>query len=45
MNSEALHKLENPFTVSELTKTNGGLPVSPDRTTAGGWVYVRNKDA
>jgi 5-methylcytosine-specific restriction enzyme A len=40
-----LRKLANPFTVTELTKTNDGLPVSPDRTTAGGWVYVHNKDA
>lgn len=40
-----LHKLDQPFTVAELTKTTDGLPVSPDRTTAGGWVYVNDKDA
>ncbi len=36
-----LHKLASPFSVTELTKTSDDIPVSPDRTTAGGWAYVR----
>ena len=40
-----LHKITNPFSVTELTKTSDNMPVSPGRKTAGGWVYVRNKDA
>ncbi len=35
-----LRKLQEPFEVSRLVKTNDGTPVSPDRTTAGGWSYV-----
>jgi len=40
-----MHKLEKPFTVSGLTKTSDGLPLSPERTTAGGWSYVYDKEA
>ncbi|WP_456425514.1 hypothetical protein [Rhodocaloribacter sp.] len=40
-----LHKLTPPFSVTELTKTSDNMPVSPNRTTAGGWVYVSGKDA
>lgn len=40
-----LHNLANPFSVTELTKTSDNMPLSPCRRTAGGWVYVRYKDA
>jgi hypothetical protein len=40
-----LQNLTNPFSVTELVKTSDNMHVSPDRKTAGGWVYVRNKDA
>ena len=40
-----LHNITTTFSVTELTKTSDNMPVSPDRKTAGGWGYVRNKDA
>ena len=35
-------ELHTPFSVAELILTSTGAPHSPDRTTAGGWSYVRN---
>lgn len=35
-----LRLLDEPFSVSRLTKTEGG-PVSDQRTTAGGWAYIQ----
>ena len=40
-----LTKLNNPFSVSELIKTSDGQPLSPKRTTSGGFSYVRSQDA
>ncbi len=40
-----LQQLDKPFSVIELTKTSDNLPLSPDRTTAGGWSYVRDTGA
>jgi hypothetical protein len=37
-----LRKLEQPFSVEKLTKTVDGDSVSPNRTTSGGWTYVRS---
>jgi 5-methylcytosine-specific restriction enzyme A len=39
-----MQKLRNPFSVTELIRTNTGESLSPNRTTAGGWSYVRNPD-
>lgn len=39
-----LHKLNSPYSVTNLIKTSDNEPVSPDRTTAGGWAYVHNLD-
>lgn len=33
-------KLSSPFNVSLLNKVKDGTPVSPGRTTSGGWAYV-----
>jgi hypothetical protein len=38
-------ELHKPFSVAELILTSTGEPHSPDRTTAGGWSYVRNPQA
>ena len=38
-------KLGKPFSVSELILTSTGEPHSTDRTTAGGWSYVRAPDS
>jgi hypothetical protein len=35
-----LRKLDKPFSVSQLIKTEDGNPVSGNRTTAGGWTYI-----
>jgi len=40
-----MRKLDSRFSVTELTKTSDGKPLSPDRSTAGGWSYVWVKDA
>lgn len=39
-----LRRLENPFSVTRLTKASDGLPLSDKRTTAGGWAYVLRED-
>ena len=36
-----LRRVDPSFSVSSLIKTSDGKPVSPGRTTAGGWAYVR----
>jgi hypothetical protein len=38
-----MRKLARPFSVSRLVKTSNDEAVSPERTRAGGWVYVRNQ--
>jgi hypothetical protein len=38
-----LRKVTRPFSVSRLTKSEGG-PVSDQRTTAGGWAYVQTAE-
>jgi len=40
-----MRKLARPFSVTELIKTSDNAPLSPNRTTAGGWAYVLNRDA
>lgn len=39
-----IHQLTQPFSVERLTKTSDGQPVSPKRTTSGGWVYVKYEE-
>ncbi|MDY0340804.1 MAG: hypothetical protein RBS17_06295 [Coriobacteriia bacterium] len=39
-----LRKLQTPFGVERLIKTSDGKPVSPNRSTSGGWSYVRLAD-
>jgi len=39
-----LRKLSKPFSVVQLTNVNTGAPLSDQRKTAGGWVYVTNPD-
>jgi len=39
-----LSKLPSPFGVERLLKTSDGKPVSPNRSTSGGWSYVRLGD-
>lgn len=39
-----LKKLATPFAVSELVKLSDEEPLSPDRTTSGGWSYVNTPD-
>ena len=36
-----LRRVDPPVSVSRLIKTVDGKPVSPGRTTAGGWAYVK----
>lgn len=36
-----LKLLDQPFSVSKLIKTSDGRPYSENRTTAGGWSYVK----
>jgi 5-methylcytosine-specific restriction protein A len=36
-----LARLDQPFSVERLIKVGGGGPLSPNRSTAGGWSYVR----
>jgi hypothetical protein len=38
-----LQRMAPPFSVSRLIKTVDGSPVSPKRTTAGGWAYVKKE--
>lgn len=40
-----LQRMDPPFSVSRLIKTIDGSPVSPNRTTAGGWAYVKKDPA
>jgi 5-methylcytosine-specific restriction protein A len=40
-----LHEVVPPFSVTRLIKTSDNMPVSPDRSTAGGWAYVFSMDA
>jgi hypothetical protein len=35
-----MRELSKPFSVGELSKLADGQPVSTNRQTAGGWVYV-----
>lgn len=37
-----IRRLSNPFPVDQLRMTNGNEPLSPNRTTSGGWLYVSN---
>ena len=37
-----MQKLSMPFSVDQLTNSNTGKPLSTNRTTSGGWVYVVN---
>ena len=39
-----LKKLVKPFSVEELIKISTDEPLSTERTTAGGWSYVKNPD-
>lgn len=39
-----VQRLESAFSVERLIKVSDGKPVSPGRTTAGGWVYVYAKE-
>jgi len=39
-----LKKLASTFSVTRLIKTSDNKPVSPERTTAGGWSYVNLLD-
>lgn len=39
-----LRRLSQPFSVEELIKISDVFPVSPDRTTAGGYSYVKNPE-
>lgn len=39
-----LRRLPSPFGVERLIKTSDGKPVSPNRSTSGGWSYVRTVD-
>src|SRR5258708_35701931 len=36
-----MRELSRPFSVAELTKIADGQPVSTNRQTSGGWVYVK----
>lgn len=36
-----LQRLDQPFSVNQLAKFFGGGQVSPKRTTAGGWTYLK----
>lgn len=36
-----MRRLRKPFSVARLVKTEDGKPVSDQRTTAGGWTYVK----
>ncbi len=40
-----LSKLKSPFRVDRLVKISDGRPVSANRTTSGGWSYVRDPRA
>ena len=35
-----MKKLSKPFSVERLVKSDSGEPLSPDRSTSGGWVYI-----
>jgi hypothetical protein len=39
-----LHRLMEPFPVTQLRKSSDGHPLSPHRTRAGGWAYVLAPD-
>ncbi|MDQ3634150.1 MAG: hypothetical protein M3405_06520 [Acidobacteriota bacterium] len=39
-----MQKLSKPFSVSELIKISDNSPISTNRTTAGGWSYVKVPD-
>ena len=36
-------RVPKPFSVARLIKTTDGTPVSDQRTTAGGWTYIRTE--
>jgi hypothetical protein len=36
-----VHALSKPFSVSTLLNAGDGQPLSGERTTAGGWIYVK----
>lgn len=38
-----IRKLDTPLSVEQLTKIRGDEPLSPGRTTSGGWAYVKNQ--
>ncbi len=40
-----MREIRKPFSVAALILTSTGKPHSPDRSTAGGWSYVRNPNA
>ena len=40
-----LRRLDSPFSVDALIKLSDGQPVSPNRSTAGGWSYVERHTA
>ncbi len=39
-----LHRITDPFSIAQLTKTSDGKPLSTARTTAGGWSYVNRAE-
>jgi hypothetical protein len=43
LNVRRLQRIAEPFTVERLIKTFGGDGVSPNRSQAGGWTYVRSE--
>lgn len=40
-----MREIRKPFSVAEFILTSTGKPHSPDRSTAGGWSYVRHPNA
>lgn len=38
-----MERLKEPFSVNRLTKTSDDEPMSTERTTPGGWIYVYNR--
>lgn len=39
-----MERLSKPFSVTQLKKSSSGEPLSPDRSTSGGWTYIENPD-
>ena len=39
-----MRKFNSPFSVEELKKSSSGESLSTERTTSGGWTYIKNPD-